>query len=1047
MLQTFDAPDKVRQKWVSERTVLAGGGLIVEASQQVLPDEKCKPDDEHTLSEKTTSWRQNVEEMLLRHGSLEPTPSAPLSANVWVIKAMDHALQVGCGFGLARFLPSRAMQPLDPAKHRRFQVKPGPTNPAQLFTNGRSFRWAVEDLHTKKTWLEVSSEAPATLHVCSDQGTVGWQSSYWLVQASGVCATWRADIHHRIHNDTKLAVKEASLVLPQTAATALVNLGVGPWCNNSYQNQIRDGATEYFSVSSPADELFKLHYDLIAADLDIKGTLGTQEHMEATYTAMKESFSVWQQGNSVKSSRWFGFYDKAEPFLQSWHTLLLVLTAMGVKRGWMKGTQDLPLMRSCSFTEVLMGRCDVAEEDEQHDHEAASSSKRPSDAFKLLSGLCGVTKSGNRLHLAALLLGNKHLRNLVALLVHLVQPLRIFHGQLVKQLHSPEGTRVHAVWEVALGWEALLGQIWDQLSSETALAQMGFRLHKVDERDEELADEQNMAETAVRLCIALVSRRLLSHLHFSFSLPDRLAGLLAKDEALVRKTLQVAKKWFEMLIELEAAMGEYKYLADIHHELQWPRSQFVRWALMSLSEVRFERVPASVATALEHAFTSYHHTQAVEDVFHLLREDEARSPNHSLSRQRRWQVCVESDLLEKGGRQQLQPVQTERSGRRQLPASLFDSEAKVTPTLSAGCLSSLTYGTWWSSPGPNNLAMLPTLLMALAKCWPEWQPMQDYWHSLLCVPGSLIKEVKSTKGGMVLTATPYGVLLWKLVRHGAGQTARWTPAKFEKGKQPWMFVSIEDTTSWDAMALKAEPPAAVLGHLQPGEPSSAHIHFSKVGTVHSILHFSALRCFPNLSVQHLKKLLQSPRFGVGKPPKLEKECIEALLTKLFPRASQRAEIEAIMKLREQPKSAVVVEGMEGSELDMNVMQGVLDQDDLDLLRSELQMHANSTAPSAPPLPARADRKPAPPLPEGEDFCLEDLHALLPRKPGCKLWVESKWHHRYRGRYPKDPPNSVSKCWGESVSKRRAALFVIQWLWSQHTQTVGEQCPWDLEASD
>ena len=84
-------------------------------------------------------------------------------------------------------------------------------------------------------------------------------------------------------------------------------------------------------------------------------------------------------------------------------------------------------------------------------------------------------------------------------------------------------------------------------------------------------------------------------------------------------------------------------------------------------------------------------------------------------------------------------------------------------------------------------------------------------------------------------------------------------------------------------------------------------------------------------------------------------------------------------------------------------------------------------------------KPAPPLPEGGDLSLEQLQALLPQVPGCKLWVESNWHHRYRGKYPKDPPNAVSKCWGDALPKRSAAMFVIKWLWGQRTQQSGGSC--------
>eukprot|EP00971_Amphidinium_carterae_P136097 2696796-Amphidinium_carterae.2 len=91
------------------------------------------------------------------------------------------------------------------------------------------------------------------------------------------------------------------------------------------------------------------------------------------------------------------------------------------------------------------------------------------------------------------------------------------------------------------------------------------------------------------------------------------------------------------------------------------------------------------------------------------------------------------------------------------------------------------------------------------------------------------------------------------------------------------------------------------------------------------------------------------------------------------------------------------------------------------------------------------RLPLPAIPEGRSsYSLEVLRTLIPQIEGCKITVETHWHTRYRGHYARGNPRSTSKCWGEKVSERDAALHVVRWLWSRHHHFTGDQGPYDLE---
>ena len=111
-----------------------------------------------------------------------------------------------------------------------------------------------------------------------------------------------------------------------------------------------------------------------------------------------------------------------------------------------------------------------------------------------------------------------------------------------------------------------------QLRAETTLAKMGFRICAINDDDPDVADEEeSLAEAGVRFAREVVARRLLHHLAACFSVPDRLAGVLSPDPAVVKQTLSVAKIWTSLLLQMEQEMVEHEFLAELHKKMQWPR--------------------------------------------------------------------------------------------------------------------------------------------------------------------------------------------------------------------------------------------------------------------------------------------------------------------------------------------------------------------------------------------------------------------------------------------------------------------------------------------
>eukprot|EP00971_Amphidinium_carterae_P112850 2234813-Amphidinium_carterae.2 len=956
--------------------------------------------------------------MLAEHSDPVEVQRVERTANLWVVKALDHALLVGLGRGLEVFKVSKPAEKLEEGQ-RRFKVVPGSGVPPELFSAGQHFRWAILDTTSKRTHIELSSSAPATLHICTDQGTVGYQAGFWMMQASGLSCTWKCDIHHRIHNDVKAAVRSSQLVVPQLAASAVFNLGAGPWSNNAYQNLISTAAREYFAIATVDEPLFQMHFDLLARDLTDGETRETQSHMESVLAKMKECSALWHYGASTQSSRWFAWYDRAAAYLQSWHAVLVVLTYYCSRRGWIKTPSEIPVLRGCTLTEVLAGDVDVAVEEGLPPDEPSTKARSSAEALKQLTTPTGetVNKSRHRIHMAALLMGNAHVRNQVCMMAELVAPLRAYHGQLVKKLHSSEGSLEHAMLDAAGNWEEPLTQIFAKWESETCLSWMGFKVSERCVVEQEEEEELELARDVFVFTTSLVGERLVQSLSSSFSLPQRMAPLLSDQESVRHQTLQCLQRWFEVLVAIEQKSSTSKALQHIHWEQIWANSHFCRWLLFSLSETNFEFVPAQVSEALLHHFTGIQHTQCVENMFHHIREEESHSTNHQIQRMKRWGVCMQRGSLD--DRPNIESMPSESCQHKSLPKTLFSADAAQGGSLDSDHLQRLCTEWWWCSPNPASQALLPLTWMAVLHLWPDEQALENAWYSLLCVPGTMIRHREKNIGGLVVKVSPYGVITWQ-------------------------FLAITEPSEWQALSVRLVPPRIVKRNPYTNQPVHTHMALEADGPRMSALQMSALHCFPGLTTIWLRKLLLSPSVGVAKAPRLEKECLDTLLRHCLPKHRD----EDLAQILQQRGSyhTTKPESCEADATAAGEFEGVLDEDDMVMLRTALRKQREQTAVKSAVLvkSASSKRLPLPPVPEGRtSYSLEVLRTLIPQVEGCKITVETHWHTRYRGHYAQGNPRSTSKCWGEKVTEKEAALHVVRWLWSRHAHFTGEQVPYDL----
>ena len=81
-----------------------------------------------------------------------------------------------------------------------------------------------------------------------------------------------------------------------------------------------------------------------------------------------------------------------------------------------------------------------------------------------------------------------------------------------------------------------------------------------------------------------------------------------------------------------------------------------------------------------------------------------------------------------------------------------------------------------------------------------------------------------------------------------------------------------------------------------------------------------------------------------------------------------------------------------------------------------------------------------------------LRGLLPPSGGCLMTLESKWHTRWRVKYPAGPPSQTSKSFSMAaagkVSEKQAVLHCLKFAWQVHIRETGEDPPlWQLQLED
>ena len=394
----------------------------------------------------------------------------------------------------------------------------------------------------------------------------------------------------------------------------------------------------------------------------------------------------------------------------------------------------------------------------------------------------------------------------------------------------------------------------------------------------------------------------------------------------------------------------------------------------------------------------------------------------------------------------------------------------------------------WPSPSPETAQCSGLLWYTLLHHAGSDEDVQAFWKCLLFQPLSMVLclDHDENNGGLVLRATQYGVLVWRMRLNRRTRGAANLFENDDDAKKLDIIVP-EDISRWRTCAIRALRPAKLESVMRAGGVPSrgTHVGLAREGAVDTMYAFAAKKAFPGLTVPHLKKAMKDlgMRFSARDRPKRLVDILRALIRRCLPDLSPEEVDELIAK-----RGCAVSHGEQASVLAepgvLDMMGNLLDDGDMDIAAdavkdsaqaSERQRQETSRAqrasdapgaasssgaapPTPPPLAAPLEAPPTPPLAppvvgrplppphEGAHvWSQEQLATFLPAVRGVRMWPGDAYHLRWRVKYPAKPPHAgTSRTFGGARSERSAILYCLMWAWRTHQHFHPDAvCPWEF----
>lgn len=963
-------------------------------------------------------------------------------------------------------MPKRRVEALRPGERRYFAQMPA--------LGGHPEQRSCLELEGGTRCIEVprlidgeGQRQHLVLHLACDQGSIGLPALMYLQYSVGLRMTVSNDLFHRVHNDIVDSVAEAGLMLVRLEYLVAAKVRQGPFAGQANCSIMASAAAEMSVCWTAENPVFQLLYrDIVAEHPEALGSadIGTKEHMATAWEWCCAELQRVSCGSNVKTGRWFSFEEQGrESSGRRWLDVLL-LSFLGLQRGWWKHFGDNPVASAMDGLDdneqPLPGE---AGEDAADAQEEAPMEDGPVDRrLSVAAGRAEVRKRRQKccsiLHFTCNLLCKDAGARLWRGMCHATVPLEAFFGEAIAQVKNSKGLQ-HLHSELSGG---VMKDICLQLMQNLFSFDFGAKvdLPRCMAAQTPFLRQQNALVIGRLWAMVqhLSGQLLLTGMAYQMP-PLSFLRLLDPVDANRQEALATCRRDWEALQALEATSLESGACQSFTTALLVGKQQFSRELYVRLAEVGFDMVPADVRSDLLGFSRSYLSSLICEQFFNEMREAagdnrakrmEAFNMYHTMARA--------SKSLHEFDRPPLVVTSAARAAAPpKLPPSTFCAEPNkfsLGPEVLDGLMSPTPS---WPTMSPQRLKLVPMAWELMRAHNGNWAEMQNSFLSLLIQPGSLVCKPGEKVGRLVLCATHFGALTYRMALRPES-VIELAPLARESVE----FVSVDNPSRWKIVATRVE--AIAPGG---GAAGKAAIVLKHDGSAEPLLRHACRRGFRGLTIEHLRRLCRVVEVSEPRPA-TEARLLNTLAVAIMKDEATEDFLKQAMVARHecadasahiQPTKIFATDGGVGDALDVEFSDDEVVEEQIKRLREQKAkaarqqaervqavegLRSSATSSSAAPKATgeRAARKFV--AVQGDGITAAAAKAYLP--PDCALSKDDKRENRWRLRM-KWSNAERSKSYGRrsECTDWEAMTFLIQLAWREHSRLTGHPCPFSFSS--
>ena len=600
-------------------------------------------------------------------------------------------------------------------------------------------------------------------------------------------------------------------------------------------------------------------------------------------------------------------------------------------------------------------------------------------------------------------------------------------------------------------WEHVLAATFAKLQDKSLITEIGFLPAAAFTGELTALEERSIAEALVDFAREYVAAEVLTQSFFTLRPPFACMAWLSRDSNVRRRRMSYLEQVWEALEAAEKTVSPDGYVEKHLRAMLWPANPISREWLLSALECKFQRFPHDVEEEMRAVARGFVHNQMVETLGGQMQAACASTSRGELCRSSKWHVLATAGLLEDSDRKppEISPLTRAESTNVKLSNDLFDGTGGDR-SVGENDLSKL-FGPSAAFVGPKQYFKSSIATSALVHAKGDLSKLKTMFLSLLVPHGHLVfkRGAAPTNVKYALASTEYGVLCWHpSLKVVGGQRLM----SFDRGlgEPKWSVLHIDSLAdNWCVQEVVPLPPGMSKEIGPDGAPAGIACSIL-TDKAESLLRCAAMKGLRNMTKEYMTKLMHLLEVPVERFPQSEVDLAIALITFAIPGIDN----DLLAAALDHRGSKAIKPRFDTALSKDTIMQAA------DLLEGEAQSAIDEVAEYAAAVDAlkstfikpKAKKGPAPKKRKLAAKNLEALHLAqqyVPKQDGCSLSLETVWHARWKGSYPRPlPPYTHGQPFDPDSpeSMRKALVLVLRWLWDEHEKATGNVCPWDLDGA-